>query len=268
MKFITLALTFLSTCAMAEFKVPALPNPVNDYANVLTPAGKEEIATKIIQLKKDTGVQLGVLLVDTLDGNDIETAAQAVAQKWKLGKKDENKGILLMVAIKDRQSRIEVGYGMEHVMTDATSRSILFSMRPDLKSKRFDSAIFLGVNSIYSTVKNFNEPVATPTKPKTEEANALIWFLIIAGFVIATIVFFPIMAHTFGLSRRKSSKTSRSQSRSKSDNTYVPVPFFSSSPSSYSSSDSSSSSSDSSSSSSDWGGSGGDSGGGGSSDSW
>lgn len=286
MKKLTVALLFLSSIASADFVVPALPNPVNDYANALTAQGKEAVAKRIVEFKKETGVQVGVLIVSTLDGTNIEDASVEVARKWKLGKKDENKGLLLMLAISDRKSRIEVGYGLEHVMTDATSKSILTSLRPDLKAKRYDQAILLGVESITSTIKNYKEETATPTTPTDKESDySLLWGILGAIGIIGLVRFIVTnrvsdddddkpskKGKKDNKGKKKSGRSSGSShsSSSSSDDGFLSglLTGIASSSSSSSGGGSSSSDSGSSSSGSDWGGGGGDFGGGGSSDSW
>lgn len=136
------------------FVVPATPNPVNDYAGVLTVAGKEQAAKKIVELKQELGVQIGVLIIPTLNGSDITSAAEEVMSAWKLGSKDRDDGILLMLSIGDRKSRIEVGRGLEGVLTDAQSKDILYSMRAFLKAEDYDGALNHGLSYIYTIIQN------------------------------------------------------------------------------------------------------------------
>src|SRR6185295_3742767 len=108
MKSLFIALTLLATQSFADFTVPVLNRPVNDFAGVLTAGGKEQIAKTVVELKKATGAQVGVLIVDTLDGTSIEEASLKVVESWKLGSKAKADGVLLLVAVKDRKIRIEV----------------------------------------------------------------------------------------------------------------------------------------------------------------
>lgn len=294
----------ISIPAWAGFVVPATPYPVNDYAGVLSVTGKEGIAKKIVGLKQELGVQVGVLIVPTLDGSDIVTAAEQVMGKWKLGSKDKDDGILLMLSISDRKSRIEVGRGLEGVLTDAQSKEILYSMRSFLRSGDYDGAVDHGISYIYNTVQNGKADIMA--KPKAAVTDDVAFPVVMVSFVI--FVLFGIgcviynrrkkyndeMAARVAAARRQdktmgdaayldllASVKQRSATRKvntippkKSNRTsYVPivVPIVeeSSRRSSYSSSDDSSSSSSSSSSNdTSWGGGGGDFSGGGSSDSW
>lgn len=159
----------ISLPAWAGFVVPATPHPVNDYAGVLTVAGKEQAAKKIVELKTELGVQIGVLIVPTLDGTDITSAAEAVMSAWKLGSKERDDGILLMLSIGDRKSRIEVGRGLEGVLTDAQSKDILYSMRAFLKAEDYDGALNHGLSYIYTIVQNGKADIMA--KPVAASSN-------------------------------------------------------------------------------------------------
>lgn len=177
---LSLALLLLSSSAFAGFVVPPLPHPVNDYANVLTPHGKEVIAQQVVELKKATGAQLGVLLVNTLDGDPLEESSMAVARAWRLGSAANDDGILLFVVVKDRKSRIEVGQGLEGVVTDVHARRILATMRSSLRAGNFDAAIGTGVAGIYSRIKdNAADIQKGPVKSESSHGAFFVVLLII-----------------------------------------------------------------------------------------
>lgn len=117
---------------LASLSVFALevPNPpkngyVLDQTQTLT---KEEIHSMNrmgLELQKKTKAQIAVLLVPTLDGEDVTDYANRVFRSWGLGQKDANNGVLFLVALKDKQMRIEVGYGLEGAINDAKAGQIL-----------------------------------------------------------------------------------------------------------------------------------------------
>lgn len=168
--------------ASAEFIVPATPHPVNDYANVLTTDEKNEIATKLINLRDTIGVQVGILVVPTLDGSSIEEASIKVAESWKLGSKQADSGILIMLAMAEHRSRIEIGRGLEGILTDSQSKDILVGMRPYLKRSNVGAALDYAVESITTTAIRNKDDIMT--KPTVSE-----------GYSYATIFFFSF----FGL---------------------------------------------------------------------
>lgn len=293
-----LLILLLPFTAFAEFKVPNTPNPVNDYANVLTRQGKESIAHNIVAFKTETGVQIGALIVPTLDGTSIEDASIAVAKNWKLGSKEKDDGVLVMLSVKEHKMRIEVGSGLEPILTDLKSRRILDGVKSYLRSGNYDDALLHIVSDVRSTIQNHVAEIST--KPKKAESSdfggfvALLFSLALAAYVIRKIyktkkedrerwqrldqqsrnIRMRLNAAGGKLADKKDTKKSKikksvapaksrpkSSSTKRDSNTYVYA-----SSNNYSSSDSSSSSSSDSGSS--WSGGGGDFSGGGSSSDW
>jgi uncharacterized protein len=190
MKALILSALLLAMPAYAGFTVPELPNPVNDYSGVLSTEGKEVIAAEVVRLRNDTKAQLGVLLVDTLDGDNLEASSMKVATAWKLGTAKEDNGILLFVVTKDRKMRIEVGQGLEGTVTDYLSKIILKDMKPYLKKGDWNEGILTGVKGISKLIRDAQTapteasvpaPVATAT-PTTDNSGGWgwLWFGFIA----------------------------------------------------------------------------------------
>jgi len=108
--------------------VPRLTGPVVDEAGVLDAAGSRRLADLARAARAEhggAGPQLQFLLLNTLDGEAIEDYSMRVAEAWKLGTKGKDDGVLLVVAVKDRKVRIEVGGGLEGGLTDAQSGRII-----------------------------------------------------------------------------------------------------------------------------------------------
>ena len=105
--------------------VPPLRGRVNDYAGVMGQEQARSLETRLAQFEQETGHQVAVLTIPTLDGEDIEGFGIRVAEAWKIGKKGFDNGVILIVAIKDRRLRLEVGYGLEGVLPDALAKQII-----------------------------------------------------------------------------------------------------------------------------------------------
>ena len=150
MRAILLTSLFLFAFSVgAEFKVPALKAPVNDYANVLSRNNENLINRALHSLKNQTGIQIAVLTVRDLGGEAIESASIKTTDRWKLGQEKTDQGVLLLIAMKERRLRIEVGQGLEGLLTDAySSRIINQQMVPLIKSGRIDDAVLLGTYGI------------------------------------------------------------------------------------------------------------------------
>jgi uncharacterized protein len=177
MKALIAALLLFALPAMAEFQVPLTPNPVNDYANVLTPGGKEKIAEALVGLKTDVGAQVGVLIVDSLNGSTIESASLAVATNWKLGSQDKDDGVLVFIAVKDRKMRVEVGSGLEGIITDYYSKQITTGMKPFLKAGDYDGAVLSATTGILNRITEYRTEITsksgnTDTTTTTTETPA------------------------------------------------------------------------------------------------
>ena len=114
-----------SIIALLIFAGPAFPldippydGPVTAKAGTLDRRAVQELSDKILQYRQKSGIEIGVLIIESLEGAALEDYAHDVLVKWGIGRKDKDNGALLLVAIQDRKARIEVGYGLEGALTD------------------------------------------------------------------------------------------------------------------------------------------------------
>jgi uncharacterized protein len=132
--------TGMGFCEEAGF--PDYTGYVNDYANILSGETKARITALSGEIEAKTTGQLAVLTIDTVTPFDIETYSVKLFEKWGIGQKGKNNGVLILVAVKDRQARIEVGYGLEGAIPDALAKNIIEkSMIPFFKSGDYNSGI-------------------------------------------------------------------------------------------------------------------------------
>lgn len=151
--FLGLAFIFITpfVCAntLAEDSLPALSGRVVDNANLLSPTARASLTEKLASLEDKTGDQIVVATLPTLSGYDIETFANSLFRRWALGQKQMNNGVLLLIAPSERQVRIEVGYGLEGVLTDALSSTIINAIiLPNFRQDNFEKGIVEGVAAI------------------------------------------------------------------------------------------------------------------------
>ena len=160
-KFLLLLLTFwqLFTCqplAQAAVQVPAKPTDniyVQDYAHVLSNNTKATIAAYSQAIAERTKAQLVVVTVPSLNGAALEDYATTLYRSWGIGDKEKNNGVLLLVATKDRKSRIEVGYGLEGALPDGLTGRIQDQyMIPYFKQNDYDKGILNGYSALVGTV--------------------------------------------------------------------------------------------------------------------
>lgn len=135
--------------ASAQPRFPELTGRVVDQARLLSPAKEAEIATRLEALERDTTDQLVVVTVDDLQGYAIEEYGYQLGRTWQIGQAGKNNGVLLLVAPNERKVRIEVGYGLEPVLTDAMSALIIHNqILPAFRDGYFERGIDQGVAAI------------------------------------------------------------------------------------------------------------------------
>ena len=134
--------------------VPRLGGHVNDYANLLSADSESRIGKRLAALEEDTGTQVVVLTIDTLEGEPLEEYSLRVAEKWALGRAEQDDGALLLIVKNDRKMRIEVGYGLEPTLTDIMSKRILDQiLRPRFRAGDFDGGVWSAVEAIDGLVR-------------------------------------------------------------------------------------------------------------------
>ena len=133
----------------AEPTFPALSGRVVDGARLLSPAAEAALTAKLEALEADTGDQLVVVTLDSLQDYEIEDYGYRLGRAWGIGQSETDKGVLLIVAPNERKVRIEVGYGLEPVLTDAMSSHIIQTdILPAFKVGGFERGITQGVDAI------------------------------------------------------------------------------------------------------------------------
>jgi uncharacterized protein len=129
---------------------------VNDEAHVLSQSTIDELEATLKAHEDSTSNQIMILILPTLDGKDLDEYALHVAHDvMKLGGEKNDNGVLLLIAIDDRKMKIEVGYGLEGVLTDALcSRIIRNEIAPAFREKRYDDGVKGAVNAIIGSIGN------------------------------------------------------------------------------------------------------------------
>lgn len=174
----------LISSAYAEFKMPELLNPVNDYSNVLSVSDKELVATAIVETKKQTGAQVGIMIVDTLDGTPIEDVATVAFHKWKLGSKERDDGLLMIFVTKDHKMRMEVGYGLEGIITDMKAKRILGSLKPFLQKNDYTHALLSAVSQTGTMILDHKAEITSKPVRAEDNSAGIGLFSIIGLFVL------------------------------------------------------------------------------------
>ena len=139
----------LWTAATAGPAFPSLTGRVVDDANILSAPTKSALTTKLEALEVKTARQLVVVTVTSLQGLAIEDYGYQLGRTWGIGEKGRNDGVLLIVAPNERRVRIEVGYGLEGVLTDALSTVILQAqVLPKFRTGNFEGGVVAGSDAL------------------------------------------------------------------------------------------------------------------------
>ena len=148
-----LALLLVSLAPAGAQTFPALTGRVVDQAGVIPADKRSAIEAKLADLEAKSGIQLVVATVKSLEGQEIEPYANALFRSWKLGEKQRNNGVLLLVAPNEHRVRIEVGYGLEATLTDALSKVIISNaVAPKFKAGDFGAGVDSGVDDIVTVL--------------------------------------------------------------------------------------------------------------------
>ncbi|CAA0104088.1 Uncharacterised protein [Zhongshania aliphaticivorans] len=155
------------TVFAAEPSFPKLTGRVVDNANLLSANTKQALNQQLAQQEQRTGNQLVVVTLADLQGYDIADFGYQLGRHWGIGQKDENNGALLIVAMKERKMRIEVGYGLEGQLTDARSAQIIQQiLTPAFKSGDFNGGISRAVEAMILVIDGKAEAI-----PKTQTSS-------------------------------------------------------------------------------------------------
>jgi uncharacterized protein len=170
--FLGTALLGCTLFSAAHAETPAqLPKPtsyVADFAGVIDPASKENIEQLAWQVYSKAHATIEVVTVKSLDGQNIDEWTTTLEDKWKVGPKSTDRGILMVFAIQDHKDRIEVGSGLEGILNDAKVGDIRRSMHDGLIQEQYGSAIQSGVQQIASVIATDANVTLTQPEQQTE----------------------------------------------------------------------------------------------------
>ena len=139
---------------------------VSDFANVIDPASRSQLENYCAAVERATHAQIALVTVPSLEGEPIEDVAYELARAWGVGRKGQNDGILLLLAIQDRRSRLEVGSGLEPVLPDSLTGNVLSEMRPALRRGQYGEALMAAAETIGQTVAKARHVKIDATLPR------------------------------------------------------------------------------------------------------
>ena len=187
-------LVALFLCSVIPFALAEKVNDIQptgyviDLANVITPDAKAKISAMATELQQKTGAQIAVVTVNSLEGEDREQYAVDLYKHLGIGPKKTDAGVLLLVAPKERQYKIEVGYGLEPVINDARAGDIGRAMVPSLRAGDYSAAILTAMTQIAQLIAADKgvQITGVPNRARapTRGTNNVPWWLIFLGIFI------------------------------------------------------------------------------------
>ncbi|WP_040976298.1 TPM domain-containing protein [Necropsobacter massiliensis] len=177
----------LLSFAASAVNFPAAPNPfryVNDYTNRLSASEKQQLENKLIAYSQETSSQIAVVLIPTTGDYDIAQYAFELGDKWGIGRKQLNNGVLMLIAVNDRKIFIATGQGLEGVLPDAfLSQTIRSVITPQFKQGNYARGISNGLDNIIAASKG----EFAPESQQQNDMGEYIPFIMITIFVLIVI---------------------------------------------------------------------------------
>lgn len=178
----------------AYIEVPILNRYVTDKTNTLTPSQINDLEFRLKTYEDTTSNQIVVLIISSLEGEDLFDFSQRVVEKNKIGQKGKDNGILILVVKDERKIRIEVGYGLEGVVPDAIASSIIRNIiAPYFKAGNYYQGLVKGIETLQDAIAG--------TYRAEKEENKFNGFITALILIIFLIVFFSIISGIRGSSR-------------------------------------------------------------------
>ena len=157
---------------------------VNDYANILSDETEKYIMDKSISLNQADGTQIVVVTIPSLNGNSLEDYSYQLFKEFKIGDKEKNNGLLLLLALDERKFRVEVGNGLEGILPDGkTGRFQDQYIIPYLKKDKWDEGIKNGYDAFFKEIVELNELDLIYEEPNKSKEDNEMWIMLISIIV-------------------------------------------------------------------------------------
>ncbi len=170
--------------------IPDLRSRVIDTVQLLTLEQKNTLERKLYTLERSKGIQIACLILSSTKPEDIESYSIRVAEKWKLGRKNVDDGVIVVIAKDDRRIRIEVGYGLEGALTDIVSHRIITDIiSPHFKKGDFYEGIQNGLHAVSQVVQGEDLPKSQfSAKGKMKRGRGKGIFLLVGLLLLTNVI--------------------------------------------------------------------------------
>jgi uncharacterized protein len=193
---------FLGAAISFGLDVPRLSGRVNDYGDMISPQARATLEAELAAIERTDSTQVAVLTVPSLEGDVIEEFSIRVGDAWKIGQKGKDNGVIFIVSKADRKMRIEVGRGLQGVLTDLLAGRIIDTViKPRFKQNRFDDGFIEGTRAIIAATRGEFKPTPRSTpyvSPSRYFEAFLVSVFLVLPFLRRINRFLPIPAGAAG----------------------------------------------------------------------
>ncbi len=193
-----LFLFFLAVQAFA-LTIPEKPESyVNDYAGLLTAETRQSLEALLAGFEKNTSNQIVVAIFKSLEDEVLEDYSIRLAEKWKIGTKDRDNGVILLIFKDDRAVRIEVGYGLEGALPDALAGQIIQQqIVPHFRAGNFDAGVISAVKTIMLATKGEYNASPQRASDKIEKFTPFIFMCLVFYMLVPLVCYFFVFLLSF-----------------------------------------------------------------------
>jgi uncharacterized protein len=187
------ALALLSSAHALDLNSLKPQGYVSDFASVVDPASRQKIELYCARVEKATGAQMAIVTLPTLDGEPIEDVANDLFRRWGIGKKGEDNGLLFLLVIQDRRSRLETGFGLEPIINAGEAGSTLRAMRPALRQNQYGEALWVAATALgdkIAAAKGVQIDMGAPRPRRAPEpaSQDIPWPIILGGLFLLLMI--------------------------------------------------------------------------------
>jgi len=203
---LAVALLLLAIYAQAAEVIPPKPDRYfNDYARIVSPSAALRFNEQLAQFERETSDQVVVAVFPKMQSDsDIADYTQRVAQAWGVGTKERRNGVLLFVFIEDRKMFIQVGYGLEAVLPDATAFDITeYRIKPHFRANDYEGGLAAGIDSILKAVRGEYEGSGKTIREQSRTGGTPAFVSFIVFLVILIVISRLIRLGGYGYSSRR-----------------------------------------------------------------
>jgi len=164
---------------------------VNDYASILSEADQDKLEQKLVSFKASSTNEISVVTIKSLEGDTIENFAVKLFADWKIGQEKQDNGLLLLIAVDDRKMRLEVGYGLEGAVPDATANQIITkTLKPAFGAQKYYEGIDQALDSLIAATNGEYQAETTPATSSLSKRlgfDTLLWILIFVFYGLSAL---------------------------------------------------------------------------------